>query len=48
MIQGFTEVSNTMNKQQLTKWFLEVANQEYKGNTKLLKANIKINQEVEE
>lgn len=47
MIQGFTEVSNTMNKQQLKKWFLEVANQEYDGNIRLLMANMRINYEVE-
>lgn len=28
------------------KWFIEIANQEYKGNTKILMANIKANNKI--
>ncbi len=35
-----------MNNTQYIKWFIEVANQEYKGNTHILKANIKLNKEL--
>ena len=35
-------------EQQSAKWFLELATQEYAGNTKSLKINIYCNEEVEQ